>query len=57
MCGPTDERRTWPSGDARVVLTHPVWCRPCMMRECPLDYRCMRGVAVDRVVAAVRQTL
>ena len=25
-------------------LTHPVWCRPCMLRECPLDHRCMRGI-------------
>ena len=24
-------------GDRTSVLTHPVWCRPCMLRECPLD--------------------
>ena len=55
--GPTDERLTRPAGDAHVVLTHPVWCRPCMMRECPIDHRCMRGIGVDRVVGAVRQML
>ena len=27
------------------MLTHPVWCRPCMLRECPFDHQCMRGVA------------
>ena len=39
------------------ILTNPVWCRPCMMRECPIDHRCMQGVGVDRVVGAVRQML
>jgi heptosyltransferase-2 len=55
--GPTDERLTRPAGDTHVVLTRPVWCRPCMMRECPIDHRCMRGIGVDRVVGAVRQML
>ena len=39
---------TRPIGEAHIVLTHPVWCRPCMLRECPLDHRCMRGVDVGR---------
>ncbi len=40
-----------------VVLTNPVWCRPCMLRECPLDHRCMRGVSVERVLDATRRVL
>jgi heptosyltransferase-2 len=55
--GPTDERLTRPAGEGHAVLASPVWCRPCMMRECPIDHRCMRGVGVDRVVGAVRQIL
>jgi len=55
--GPTDERVTGPAGDGHIVLTNPVWCRPCMMHECPIDHRCLRGVGVDRVVGAVRQML
>jgi heptosyltransferase-2 len=55
--GPTDEHLTRPFGDEHRVLTNPVWCRPCMMRECPIDHRCMRGIGVDRVVGAVRQML
>ena len=47
MFGPTDDRATRPLGDAHAVLTHPVWCRPCMLRECPLDHQCMRGIGVD----------
>jgi heptosyltransferase II len=55
--GPTDERLTRPAGDGHAVLTAPVWCRPCMMRECPIDHRCMRGIGVERVAGAVRQML
>jgi lipopolysaccharide heptosyltransferase II len=54
--GPTDDRATRPIGDAHVVLTHRVWCRPCMLRECPLDHRCMRGLAANTVLAAARRT-
>jgi heptosyltransferase-2 len=55
--GPTDETATRPLGDAHVVLTRPVWCRPCMLRECPIDHRCMRGVGVSAVLASARRTL
>jgi lipopolysaccharide heptosyltransferase II len=55
--GPTNERATRPIGDAHVVVSHPVWCRPCMLRECPIDHRCMRGVRVEAVLQAARRTL
>jgi heptosyltransferase-2 len=55
--GPTDDTATRPLGDAHTVLTHPVWCRPCMLRECPIDQRCMRGVAVSAVLASARRHL
>ena len=55
--GPTDETATRPLGEAHRVLLHPVWCRPCMLRECPIDHRCMRGVGVAAVVDAARRTL
>ena len=66
--GPTDERVTGPRGEVRppspggfgathAVLTHDVWCRPCLLRECPIDHRCMRGVGVHAVLAEARRTL
>jgi len=55
--GPTNEGLTGPACSGHIVLTNTVWCRPCMMHECPIDHRCMRGVGVDRVVGAVRQML
>lgn len=58
--GPTDEHATAPvarAGRAAIVLTHDVWCRPCMLRECPIDHRCMTGITPDRVEAAVRAAI
>jgi heptosyltransferase-2 len=61
MFGPTDERATRPlgPGGARepIVLTHDVWCRPCLLRDCPLTHGCMRGIGVETVSAAVRRAL
>ncbi len=54
--GPTDERATAPLGD-HDVLTHQVFCRPCMLRECPIDHRCMRGISVDMVLESVTRRL
>jgi heptosyltransferase-2 len=57
MFGPTEEWATRPLGRIPpAVLIHDVWCRPCMLRECPIDHRCMRGITVDRVLASARQT-
>ena len=54
--GPTDERATAPLGDQDVII-HQVFCRPCMLRDCPIDHRCMRGVSVDAVFDAVTRRL
>jgi heptosyltransferase-2 len=54
--GPTREYETRPlprRGVRAEVLIHPVWCRPCMLRECPIDHRCMKGLSPDRVFASV----
>ena len=54
--GSTNERATSPlarAGTPAEVLTHPVWCRPCMLRECPIDHRCMTGIEPRQVLAAV----
>ena len=54
--GSTNERATRPlaRGNVRAeVLTHPVWCRPCMLRECPIDHRCMTGIEPGQVLAAI----
>jgi heptosyltransferase-2 len=55
--GPTDEQATRPLGGAHTVLTHDVWCRSCMLRECPIDHACMRGVTAGAVLDAARRSL
>lgn len=54
--GPTDERATRPLG-ANDVLTADVFCRPCHLRDCPIDHRCMRRVSADAVFAALSRQL
>ena len=56
--GSTNEKATSPlahSGVPTEVVTNPVWCRPCMLRECPIDHRCMTGIEPGRVRAAVER--
>ena len=50
--GPTDERATAPAGQADVIL-RDVFCRPCMLRDCPIDHRCMKRIDVDSVLTSV----
>jgi len=55
--GPTNERETAPLARAGVdtrLLINPVPCRPCMLRECPIDHPCMRDLDPERVLSAVR---
>jgi heptosyltransferase-2 len=55
--GSTEPRLTGPLGNGHRVLRHHVICSPCFLRECPLDFRCMRAVTVEEVVAAVEEVL
>ena len=56
--GPTDERVTSPAGPRQAdVLLRDVFCRPCMLRECPIDHRCMKRIAAQDVIASVAQHL
>jgi lipopolysaccharide heptosyltransferase II len=55
--GSTEPRLTGPLGDRHIVLRHHVECSPCFLRECPIDFRCMKAVAVQEVVDAVLSIL
>jgi heptosyltransferase-2 len=54
--GPTDERVTSTLGDHDVIV-HQVFCRPCMLRDCPIDHRCMTRIGADVVFNAVSARL
>ena len=60
LFGPTREEESAPlarAGGRTEVLTHPVWCRPCMLRVCPIDHRCMKGITPQRVFASVEKAI
>ena len=54
--GPTDERVTAPIGNHNVIVRE-VFCRPCMLRDCPIDHRCMKRITSDDVFDAVTAQL
>ena len=54
--GSTSPELTGPGmpGDLRHrLLKSDAPCSPCFLRECPIDFRCMNGIGVERVVEAV----
>jgi lipopolysaccharide heptosyltransferase II len=54
--GSTSPELTGPGlpGDSRHrLLKSSVACSPCFLRECPIDFRCMNGISVERVIEAV----
>ncbi|PYI92463.1 MAG: lipopolysaccharide heptosyltransferase II [Verrucomicrobia bacterium] len=55
--GSTEPRLTGPLGLGHDILRHQVECSPCFLRECPIDFRCMKAVSVEEVVAAVSAQL
>ena len=55
--GSTEPRLTGPLGNAHIILRHHVECSPCFLRECPIDFRCMKAVSADEVAGAVLSML
>lgn len=55
--GPTDWRTTSPYGAGHALIRHPVECAPCLLRECPIDHRCMTGVSADQVYDAAAKLI
>jgi lipopolysaccharide heptosyltransferase II len=55
--GSTEPRLTGPLGNGHIILRHHVECSPCFLRECPIDFRCMKAVSADEVVGAVLSML
>ncbi|HYL99444.1 MAG TPA: lipopolysaccharide heptosyltransferase II [Blastocatellia bacterium] len=47
--GPTEHFSTKPASQLCEVVRHDVECSPCMLRDCPIDHRCMTAVTVDEV--------
>ena len=55
--GSTEPRLTGPLGGGHIILRHHVECSPCFLRECPIDFRCMKAVRSQEVADAVLSIL
>ena len=55
--GATDDIATGPTGKHARVVRQQVECSPCLLRECPIDHRCMTRVSTDLVVKEAIQLL
>jgi heptosyltransferase II len=47
--GPTNPLTTSPFGPAGEIIRQPPECAPCMLRDCPIDHRCMNAIAPEEV--------
>ena len=55
--GATEDQTTGPTGPLTRVVREPVECSPCLLRECPIDHRCMTRVDARRVARACLELL
>jgi heptosyltransferase II len=58
--GSTSPELTGPGlpGDARHrLIKSDAPCSPCFLRECPIDFRCMKGLSVSALVEATLSAL
>ena len=59
--GPTDERATsplgHPSGRVATTVVGQARCRPCLLRLCPIDHRCMTSIDPARVARVVGESM
>jgi heptosyltransferase-2 len=56
--GPTNEFETAPLGpQAAILRAEGIECARCLLRECPIDHRCMTRIAAQEVMARARGLL
>lgn len=49
--GPTNPKTTRPFPANAEIIRKDVECSPCMLRDCPIDHRCMTRIPVEEVFA------
>jgi heptosyltransferase-2 len=49
--GPTNPLTTRPLSPKAEIMRQPPDCAPCMLRDCPIDHRCMTAITPDDVFA------
>ena len=47
--GPTNHVTTRPFSPTADIIRRPPDCAPCMLRDCPIDHRCMTAITPEEV--------
>jgi heptosyltransferase-2 len=55
--GPTDPTTTAPFSKLSQVVRRPPACAPCMLRDCPIDHRCMTAIAPEEVYESAMRVI
>lgn len=55
--GSTDDVTTGPTGSLARIVREQVDCSPCLLRECPIDHRCMTRIPASRVTETALELL
>jgi heptosyltransferase-2 len=55
--GPTNPLTTRPFSPTAEVVRRPPDCAPCMLRDCPIDHRCMTAVTAEEVFERASRVL
>jgi heptosyltransferase-2 len=56
--GPTNEFETAPKGPrAEMIRAEYIECARCMLRDCPIDHRCMTRIGPEEVFERAREML
>jgi heptosyltransferase II len=53
--GPTNPKTTHPIG--AEIIRKEVECSPCMLRDCPIDHRCLTRISAEEVFTKVQDLL
>ncbi len=53
--GPTNEKTTQPIGSE--IIRKRVECAPCMLRDCPIDHRCLTRISAAEVFEKAKKLL
>jgi heptosyltransferase II len=55
--GSTEPQLTGPMGARSRVLRHHVPCSPCFLRECPIDFACMKSITPEMAIGVAETML
>jgi heptosyltransferase-2 len=55
--GPTKPETTRPFSTLAEVVRKPPVCAPCMLRDCPIDHRCMTAITAEEVFERAARSL